>query len=48
MWGELGEVKLLFLGALLELVVGRGVSGGWAVEDQGVADLLELSLLVLV
>ena len=41
-------MKLLFLGALLELVVGRGVGGGGAVEDQGVADLLELSLLVLV
>jgi hypothetical protein len=33
LWGDLGQVKLLFLGALLELVVGRGVSGGGAVED---------------
>ena len=45
---NLGEVKLFLLRALLELVVGCSVSGGRALQDQGVADLLKLALLMLV
>jgi len=48
LWCNLREVKLFLLRALLELVVGCSVSGGRAVQDQGVADLLKLGLLMLV